>query len=119
MTRVHGCFQHLAHERKRTTGMKDTQDNENIIVTSHEPDVERAVDVQLLGNLMISKYDKVMRHLHLDDIHHTLEDQLGEVETVAHIIVSRYGLRGVVDHHRAPAFLAVGVQCQNATPVEL
>ena len=60
-----------------------------------------------------------MRLLHLDDIHHTLEGQLVEVETVAHIVVGRYGLWVVVDHHRAPAFLADGVQCLNATPVEL
>ena len=72
--------------------MKVTLDNENIIVTSHEPDVERAVDVQLLGNLITSKYDNAMRHIHLDEIYHTLEGQLVEVETVAHIIVGRYGL---------------------------
>ena len=60
-----------------------------------------------------------MRLLHLDDIHHTLEGQLVEVETVAHIVVGRYGLRVVVDHHRAPAFLADSVQCLNAIPVEL
>ena len=60
-----------------------------------------------------------MRLLHLDDIHHTLEGQLVEVETVAHIVVGRYGLWVVVDHHRAPALLANGVQSLNATPVEL
>ena len=56
--------------------MKVTLDNENIIVTSHEPDVERAVDVQLLDNLITSKYDNAMRHIHLDEIYYTLEGQL-------------------------------------------
>ena len=60
-----------------------------------------------------------MRLLHLDNIHHTLEGQLVEVETVAHIVVGRNGLWVVVDHHRAPTLLADGVQSQNATPVEL
>ena len=44
-------LQYLAHEWERTAGTKVTLDNENIIVTSHELDVERTVDVQLLGNL--------------------------------------------------------------------
>ena len=44
-------FQYLAYEWERTAGTKVTLDNENIIVTSHELDVERTVDVQLLGNL--------------------------------------------------------------------
>ncbi len=37
-----------------------------------------------------------MRLLQVDDIHHTLEGQLIEVETVAHIVVGRYGLRVIV-----------------------
>ena len=44
-------LQYLAHEWERTAGTQVTLDNENIIVTSHELDVERTVDVQLLGNL--------------------------------------------------------------------
>ena len=40
-----------------------------------------------------------MRLLQLDDIHDTLEGELVEVKTVAHIVVGRYGLRVIVDHH--------------------
>ena len=42
-------LQYLAYEWERTAGTKVTLDNENIIVTSHELDVERTIDVQLLG----------------------------------------------------------------------
>ena len=43
-----------------------------------------------------------MRHLHLDEIYHTLEGQLVKVETVAHIIVGRYGLWGelIITEHQ-------------------
>ncbi|CUP62700.1 Uncharacterised protein [Segatella copri] len=54
---------------------------------------------QVVWNLTTGRYDDTMRLLHLDDIHHTLEGQLVEVETVAHIVVGRYGLWVVVDHH--------------------
>ena len=60
-----------------------------------------------------------MRLLQVDDIHYTLEGQLVEVETVAHIVVGRYGLWVVVDHNRAPTFLADGIQSLHTTPVEL
>ena len=57
-TEHHSCsqldevdLQHLADEWERTAGTEVTLDNENIIVTSHELDVEWSVDVQLLGNL--------------------------------------------------------------------
>ena len=57
------------------------------------------VHSQVVWNLTTGRYDDAMRLLHLDDIHHTLEGQLVEVETVAHIVVGRYGLWVVVDHH--------------------
>ena len=60
-----------------------------------------------------------MRRLHVDDIHHTLEGQLVEVQTVTHVIVCRYRLRVIVNHHRAIALLADGVQSLHTTPVEL
>ena len=44
-------LQYLAHEWERPAGTQVTLDNENIIVTSHKLNVERTVDVQLLGNL--------------------------------------------------------------------
>ena len=57
------------------------------------------VHSQIVWNLTTGRYDDAMRLLHLNDIHHTLEGQLVEVETVAHIVVGRYGLWVVVDHH--------------------
>ena len=47
------------------------------------------------------------------------QDTSPKVETGAHTIVIRYGLWGVVDYQRAPAFLADSIQCQHTTPVEL
>ena len=74
---------------------------------------------QVVRNLTTGRYDDTVRLFQVDDIHHTLECQLIEVETVAHIVVGRYGLRVIVDHHRAPTLLTDGIQCLHTTPVEL
>ena len=49
-----------------------------------------------------------MRLLHLNDIHHTLEGQLVEVETVAHIVVGRYGTFPGLVHTARQAMKAGG-----------
>ena len=74
---------------------------------------------QIVRNLTTRRDDDTVGLLHIDDVHHTLEGQLVEVQTVAHIVVRRHRLRVIVDHHRAPALLADGVQRLHATPVEL
>ena len=57
--------------------------------------------------------------LQFKDIHHALKGKLIEVEAVAHIIVGRYGLGVVVDHHAAIALAADGVKSLHSAPVEL
>ena len=60
-----------------------------------------------------------MRLFQVDDVEHTLKGQLVEVETVAHVIVCRYGFRIIVNHHTAPALLTDGAESLHTTPVEL
>ena len=57
--------------------------------------------------------------LQLNDIHHALKGEFVEVKAVAHVVVGRYGLRVIVNHHRAPAFALHREQCIHATPVKL
>ena len=74
---------------------------------------------QVVGNLASHGDDHSVRFLQVADIEHPLVGQLVEVEAVAHIVVSGYGLRVVVDHDSAPAALADGLQGIDAAPVEL
>ena len=74
---------------------------------------------EVVGNLSAGRDDDAMRVLKLEDIHNTFEGKLVEVEAVAHVVVRRYRLRIVVDHHRAPALLANRVQRLHTAPVEL
>ena len=67
-----------------------TQDGHMLLVKIHG---------QVIRNLTTRGHDDTMRGLHIDDIHHTLERQLIEVQTVAHIVVGRYRLRVIVYHH--------------------
>ena len=60
-----------------------------------------------------------MRILHLDDVHNPLEGKLVEIEPVAHVVVSGYGLRIVVDEHSPVALLADGLNAVHRAPVEL
>ena len=59
-----------------------------------------------------------MRILQFQNIHHTLEGQFVEVQTIAHIVVRRYGFRIIVNHDTAPSLFANGIQSLYATPVE-
>ena len=59
-----------------------------------------------------------MRILKFQNIHHTLEGQFVEVQTVAHIVVRRYGFRIIVNHDTAPSLFANGIQSLYATPVK-
>ncbi len=74
---------------------------------------------KVVRNLSTGGNDYAIRLLHVDDIHNTLECQLIEIETVAHVIVGRNGLRVIVYHHRAVALLADSIESLHATPVEL
>ena len=74
---------------------------------------------QVIGDLSARRDDDAVRILQFEDVHHTLEGQLVEVEAVAHIIVCGDGFRVVVYHHAAVALLADGVQCLHTAPVEL
>ena len=74
---------------------------------------------EIVGYLSTCADDYSRRILEFDDVHHTLKGEFVEVETVAHIIVSRYRLWIIVDHHTSISFLANGVKCLNTTPVKL
>ena len=87
-----------------------TEDRHVLLVEEHS---------EVVRNLTAGRYDHAVRLLEVDYIHNTLEGELVEVETVAHIVVGRHGLRVIVDHNRAVALLADSVQSLNATPVEL
>ncbi len=84
------------------------------------------------GNILrIQTHSEVIRYLSaggdnhavrlfvVQDVEHTLKRQLVEVQTVAHVIVRRHGLRIVVYHDTAVAAVAYGVQCLHTAPVEL
>ena len=74
---------------------------------------------KVVRNLSTGRHHHAMRILHLDDVKHTLEGELVKVETVTHIIVGRYGLWVVVNHNRAVALSAYGVERLHSTPVKL
>ena len=59
-----------------------------------------------------------MRILQFQNIHHTFKSQFIKVQTVAHIVIRRYGFRIIVNHDTAPSLLANGIQSLYATPVE-
>ena len=59
-----------------------------------------------------------MRILQFQNIHHTLEGQFVEVQTITHIVVRRYGFRIIVNHDTAPSLFANGIQSLYATPVK-
>ena len=60
-----------------------------------------------------------VRLLKVDDIHDALEGQFVEIKTVAHVIIGRYGLWVVVDHHALMTLLAGSLERIDRTPVEL
>ena len=74
---------------------------------------------QVVGYLAADAHDYAAGRLEVDDVHHALKRQLVEVETVAHVVVGRYGLGIVVDHYRPVAELAAGACGVDRTPVEL
>ena len=77
------------------------------------------IDGKVIGDLSARGDNDAMGLFKLDNVEHPLEGEFVEVETVAHIVVGRDGLGIVVDHHRAPALAADGVQRLHTTPVEL
>ena len=74
---------------------------------------------KVVGDLTTRGDDRAVRTLQVEDIHHALEGELVEVETVAHIVVCGDGLGVVVDHDGAVALATDGLQGLDATPVKL
>ena len=74
---------------------------------------------QVVGDLTTHRNDHASRCFEIQHVHHALERQLVEVQTVAHIVVGRNGLGVVVDHHRLIAQLAGGLDSIHRAPVEL
>ena len=89
---------------------RGAEDGHTLVVKTHG---------QVVRNLSTCRDDDAMRILQFDNIHDAFEGQLIEIETVAHIIISRNGLRVVVNHHRTVTVLSDGIKCLNATPIEL
>ena len=73
---------------------------------------------QVVRNLSACRYDNTVRIFQVKDVHDTLECQLVEVKTVAHIIVGRNRLGIIVNHHRTISFLTDRVQCLHTAPVK-
>ncbi len=74
---------------------------------------------EVVGDLSAHAHDDSARGLKVDYIHHALEAEFVEVETVAHIVVGRHGLGIIVDHDRLVTELAAGVGGVDRTPVKL
>ena len=74
---------------------------------------------EVVWNLTTYRDDDAARLLQIHHVEHTLQREFIEVETVAHIVVGRYGLGIVVDHDRLIAQLTGGVDGIHRTPVEL
>ena len=74
---------------------------------------------EVVRNLSAHRNDDASWRLKVDYVEHALKRELVEIETVAHVIVGRYGLRVVVDHDRLVALLASGIDGIDRTPVEL
>ena len=74
---------------------------------------------EVVGYLSASGDNHTSRYLKVDDIHDALKGELVEIQSVAEVVVGRYRLGIVVDHHRAIAFLAQRVECLHTTPVKL
>lgn len=70
---------------------------------------------QVIRDLATGGDDHAVGVLQLKDIHHTLEGKLVEIKAVAHIIVGRYRLGIVVDHHGAVTLLTDRIQGLHAT----
>ena len=77
------------------------------------------IDSQIVGYLSTCGDDDTVRLFKVDDVQHSLEGEFIEVEAVAHVIIGGNGLRVIVDHDGTIALTTDGVQCLNATPVEL
>ena len=60
-----------------------------------------------------------MRILQLQNIHYPLKGQLIEIESIAHIVIRRDGLRVIIDHDGAIALLANRIQRLHTAPVKL
>ena len=74
---------------------------------------------KVIWNLAACRHDYAMRIFQFENVHDTLEGEFVEIETVAHVIIRRYGLGVVVNHDAAITFLADGVQRLHTAPVEL
>ena len=74
---------------------------------------------QVVGYLAAYAQDCAVGLLKVEDIHHALECELVEIETVTHVVVGRHCLRIVVDHHRAPSLFLDGHKGIYGAPVEL
>jgi len=59
-----------------------------------------------------------MRSFQFNDVHHTFEGKLIEIEPVAHVIVRGNGLWVIIDKHSPVAFLADCFNAVHGAPVE-
>ena len=73
---------------------------------------------QVVRYLSTHGHDDTARLLQVDHVEHTLERQLIEVETVAHVIVRRNRLWIIVDHDGLVTQLACGLYRVDGAPIE-
>ncbi len=74
---------------------------------------------KIVGYLAAYRHNNTAGLLEINDIKHTFKRKFVEVETVAHVIVSRYSLRIVIDHNGLIAELAGCLDSIDRAPVKL
>ena len=74
---------------------------------------------QIVRNLTAYGYDYAARLFEVYNIEHTFKRKLVEVQTVAHIVVSRYCFGVIVNHDGFVPQLACSLDSVHRTPVEL
>ena len=74
---------------------------------------------QIVGDLTTHRQYHAVGLLKVEYVHDSLECKLIEIEAVAEVVVGRYGLGVVVDHHRSPALFFDRKESIDRAPVEL
>ena len=74
---------------------------------------------EVVRYLTTYRHDDTTRLFEVHNVENALQRELVEIQTVAHVVVGRHGLRVVVNHDGLIAQLASGVDGVHRTPVEL
>ena len=74
---------------------------------------------QVVRNLSTHGHDDTARLLQVDNVEHTFEGELVEVETVAHVVVRRNGFGVIVNHDGLITQLTGSLDGVHRAPVKL